>query len=274
MASPASRQDYLARLGAVLNTERTDIPEIYLVRVADRACKDLGFNTLSSDLNSLSTQHKVFAKFVSEFASHPTNISHGRSIGTVGQTGIERVRAGKLRIGVWWDNTNWTEWCCRALALAKYDDEDKLYDEFDRLHDVGRFLPTSAERTAAIGDHYLACLVDAFCQAMKSADTKAGQWQPVIVRHGLSGVLGGRDLNVGRVCVMKEQIDASGALVTRFLLLLTESPLGVRMREDWKGYLLSTVLPAHEPIMPVYSDLPPGANKRPGEVAMVQEVPE
>jgi hypothetical protein len=111
-------------------------------------------------------------------------------------------------------------------------------------------------------------MINEFQKAIYAAEIRPDRWHQVIVREGVS-----RPITVGRVCVVRDEVDPSGALVTRFLLLLTKAPFGIRLCDDWEEErVLGVVLPYDEPVAFAYDCLPPGTNIKPNELAVMQVV--
>jgi hypothetical protein len=135
-ADSADRREFLSRSGAALNEERTDMPEVYVLQIADNAWGDMGLASREVELYNLPKLHQLLAKFVGEFADSPRKINDGLRIAVVKGQRVDRIRSQAWRGAVWWDAENATEWLCRAISLDNYPEETKAYNEFRRLHAV------------------------------------------------------------------------------------------------------------------------------------------
>lgn len=117
-------------------------------------------------------------------------------------------------------------WLCRVLAISDFPDEPALYREFGRLarspdghSPVAVLLPGPVERRGAGGEQHLEATIAALIVARDHAYRKPQVWQPAGMRTPTGALV-----HVGRAYVDRQALDASGELVTRFLIVLDEWP--------------------------------------------------
>lgn len=242
---------------------RPDLPAShYVLRLSQRAWKDLGFRTPVQRLDaSVTRAHPLIAKFW-DVARHPETIDRGETIRQVRHPRVFRIKAGDWRAAVWFDHDSAVYWMLRALALAKYSREDQLYSEFAELEKRRQLLPSTEELLVAQGEQYLASAIWALGDAVASAYGSPGEWcRASLVRPS------GDQVRLGRV-----HVDVDDEIVTQHLVISLPafSRSDLLVPSSWREVLFGTLFAADEPIMPVAYGLPEGETLRSDEVALTQ----
>lgn len=191
----------------------------------------------------------------------------GTPIGQVKDPKVFRIRAGDWRAACRYFPDDGVQWLCRALALAKFHVEDDAYVEFGNFEAAGTLLPGEDERRRARGDQFVVDAILALKEAMGAAENQLGVWfQGYVDRPN------GESFRIGRALLVEhEEIDDDGAIVTRYVLLITGPPSDVDMEAGWKELIAAHVFPGDEPVLPPWDGLPVGTHKAPEELALMQQ---
>ncbi len=131
---------------------------------------------------------------------------------------------------------------------------------------MAALLPGPVERREAGGEQHLEAMIAALIVARDHAYKKPQVWQPAEMRTP-AGIL----VHVGRAYVDRQVLDASGELVTHFLIVLDEWPAHLTRPASWRGRVVASCFADAEPVKPAYHGLPQGTRLLRGEIPLVQE---
>lgn len=260
-------------LGLGRPVARADLPTVWLLAVREAALDDLGvLDGARGDVRALRERYQILRTFFNEFADE-ASIDRGVPIRQVRQTGVLRIRAGDRRAAVWYDAAHGVVWLCRVLAIPDFSDEASLYRRFgalerdsDRNAHLYSLLPGPLERRDAGAQQHLEAVVAALVHARDCAYDRPNTWQTASLRTPAGTIV-----KAGRAYVDREAVDATGELVTRFVVVLDEWPAHLSRPGDWREYIVASCFAPDEDVMPAYRSLPVGTNLRPGELPLVQE---
>lgn len=203
----------------------------------------------------------MLAKFWNS-CGKPEAIDRGELLREVRHPSVFRIRVGDWRAAVWFDHTSAVLWLLRALALARYPNENTLYTEFGRFEARGQLLPSSEERIVARAEQHLTSIIVALLAATRDAYEDVGAWMTATTTRP-----NGKRVPVGRVCVLMDE-----EIVTHFVLLREEAVIRPDLTPptEWREALFAGIFASDEAVEPAYGSLPPGTSRRPSEIPLVQ----
>jgi hypothetical protein len=254
--------------------DRADLPSVWLLVVRELAFDDLDVPaSIRGDIEALKGRYPILRCFFDDLVDE-RRVDDGRPIGAVNQSKVFRIREGDKRAAVWYDAEHGVVWLCRALAIADFPDEGALYRHFGRLEGhpsrqplaSALLIPDENERREAGGEQHLENTIAALMAARDRAYREPRAWHSATMRTPAGSIAG-----VGRAYVDRQALDASGELVTRFIIVLDEWPACLPRPADWRSRITASCFADDEDVMRAYWGLPVGTGLRPGEVPLVQE---
>lgn len=228
-------------LGHITGHTRRDIANPYVLRVAHRAWGDIGETPpAAAKLEAVAGNHGIVWKFYDQY-SEPGRVDKGVPIAAVADKKVFRIRREEWRAACRYTPEDGTQWLCRALSLASFNDEAHAYEQFGALEAHDALLPDEAERRQARSDQFVLAAALALREALIAAEGQLTTWwDGEVLRPG------GGDFRAGRAYVEHDPIDDEGTIVVRYLLIVRVPPPDVTPMPNWQAFVAGIASPVGE----------------------------